>query len=75
MKPAFLCLSICGTLFAAAGLRPEQLRCEYRNNPQGIDVAEPQLQFLAQAQEHRRYRAATVRERFLPRVAACAARV
>ncbi|HLK66226.1 MAG TPA: family 78 glycoside hydrolase catalytic domain [Bryobacteraceae bacterium] len=30
-------------LYAAAGLQPQQLRCEYRSNPMGIDVVEPRL--------------------------------
>ncbi len=31
------------TLYAAASVQPQQLRCEYRANPQGIDVVEPRL--------------------------------
>jgi alpha-L-rhamnosidase len=34
------------TLHAASPVRPAQLRCEYRVNPQGIDVAEPRLSWV-----------------------------
>ena len=30
-------------MYAAAGLQPTGLRCEYRENPEGIDVAAPRL--------------------------------
>lgn len=31
---------------AAVAVRPQQLRCEYRANPQGIDAAEPRLSWV-----------------------------
>ena len=37
------------TLFAAASVRPQQLRCEYRVNPQGVDVIEPRLSWILSA--------------------------
>ncbi len=41
-------LAPCGTALAAgtASLRPEQLRCEYRTNPPGIDVEQPRLSWV-----------------------------
>src|SRR6185369_15794592 len=46
-----LCLfSLTATmLYAAAGVRPQQLRSEYRANPQGIDVVEPRLSWVLTA--------------------------
>jgi alpha-L-rhamnosidase len=35
-----------GSLFGAASVRPQQLRCEYRVNPQGIDVIDPRLSWV-----------------------------
>jgi alpha-L-rhamnosidase len=35
--------SICVTESKAGSLRPDQLRCEYLVNPQGIDIAKPRL--------------------------------
>ena len=34
------------TLYAAASVHPQQLRCEYRANPQGIDVLDPRLSWI-----------------------------
>src|ERR1022692_4612248 len=34
------------TMFGAAAVRPQQLRCEYRVNPQGIDATEPRLSWM-----------------------------
>ncbi len=33
-------------LYGAAGVRPQQLRVEYRVNPQGIDVTDPRLSWV-----------------------------
>ncbi len=33
-------------LFGSASVRPERLRCEYRVNPEGIDVPEPSLSWV-----------------------------
>jgi alpha-L-rhamnosidase len=38
-----------GSLFGAASVRPQQLRCEYRVNPQGIDVTDPRLSWVLTA--------------------------
>src|SRR6476620_11803679 len=46
MKRAILLLLLAGTLFGAASIRPQQLRCEYRVNPQGIDVTDPRLSWV-----------------------------
>ena len=35
----------------AAGIHPQQLRTEYRSDPQGIDVAEPRLSWLLAADQ------------------------
>ena len=35
-----------GSLFGASSVRPQQLRCEYRVNPQGIDVIDPRLSWV-----------------------------
>jgi len=43
-----LCCLIATTMYAA-GVHPQQLRCEYRANPQGIDVAEPRLSWILTA--------------------------
>lgn len=42
--PAALLLAALAPLFGEA--RPENLRCEYRNNPLGIDVAQPRLSWI-----------------------------
>src|SRR5690242_16500682 len=34
---------------AAAALRPVNLRCEYRKDPLGIDVAQPRLSWMLEA--------------------------
>jgi alpha-L-rhamnosidase len=46
MKAALLSLVLACTLFGAAAVRPQQLRTEYRVNPQGIDVTEPRLSWV-----------------------------
>src|SRR5664279_3735031 len=46
MKRLALFLILVGTMFGAAAVRPQQLRCEYRVNPQGIDVTEPRLSWV-----------------------------
>jgi len=46
MKRAALLFLLAGTLFGAASVRPQQLRCEYRVNPQGIDVTDPRLSWI-----------------------------
>ena len=33
----------------SAGMTPAQLRCEYRENPLGIDVAAPRLSWILQS--------------------------
>ncbi len=40
-------VAICAA--ATAGLRPVRLRCEYRENPLGIDVARPRLSWVPEA--------------------------
>lgn len=42
----FLLLSAGSVLAAAPSLRPQELRCEYRVNPAGIDTPEPRLSWL-----------------------------
>ena len=49
MRHAFLYLSLTGLAYAAAGIQPQQLRCEYRVNPMGIDVTEPRLSWVLTA--------------------------
>src|ERR1039457_7125816 len=46
MKRLALCLILAGTTFGAASVRPQQLRCEYRVNPLGIDATEPRLSWV-----------------------------
>src|SRR4051794_5072623 len=46
MKRVWLGCLITTTLYAAASVHPQQLRCEYRVNPQGIDVTEPRLSWI-----------------------------
>ncbi|HTS28941.1 MAG TPA: family 78 glycoside hydrolase catalytic domain [Bryobacteraceae bacterium] len=43
MRRSWLLCLMSATLYAASGVQPQQLRCEYRTNPQGIDVVEPRL--------------------------------
>ena len=45
----FLCAAV--PAFAAASIQAVQLRCEYRNNPQGIDVPEPRLSWQLAASD------------------------
>ena len=40
-------LSAAVTLLGASSERPERLRCEYRVNPEGIDVTEPRLSWVS----------------------------
>src|SRR5450756_2425442 len=49
MKRLVLFLILAGTMFGAAAVRPRQLRCEYRVNPQGIDATEPRLSWVLTA--------------------------
>ncbi len=46
MKRFLLFLVLACTAFGAASVRPQQLRCEYRVNPQGIDATEPRLSWV-----------------------------
>src|ERR1039457_7228888 len=46
MKRLAVFLVLACTMFGAAAVRPQQLRCEYRLNPQGIDAAEPRLSWV-----------------------------
>ncbi|MEO8372729.1 MAG: alpha-rhamnosidase, partial [Candidatus Solibacter sp.] len=46
MKRLVLFLAFAGTIFGANTVRPQQLRCEYRVNPQGIDATEPRLSWV-----------------------------
>jgi len=46
MKRLAFTLILAGTMFGAASVRPQQLRCEYRVNPRGIDVTEPRLSWV-----------------------------
>src|SRR6185436_1807425 len=46
MKRLMLLLSIAGPIFGGSAVRPQQLRCEYRINPLGIDAPEPRLSWL-----------------------------
>ncbi len=45
MKYFALLFVLAGTLFGAA-FRPQQLRCEYRVDPQGIDATQPRLSWV-----------------------------
>jgi len=36
---------------ALAGLSPEQLRCEYLDNPLGIDTPQPRLSWVLESKE------------------------
>jgi alpha-L-rhamnosidase len=40
---------LAAALHAAPSVRPEQLRCEYRANPQGVDTTEPRLSWALAA--------------------------
>jgi alpha-L-rhamnosidase len=46
MKRLALFFLLAGTVFGAASVRPQQLRCEYRVNPLGIDATEPRLSWV-----------------------------
>src|SRR5215472_8222485 len=46
MRTALLCLFAAAAAHAAASLQPRQLRCEYRTDPQGVDVADPRLSWI-----------------------------
>src|ERR1039457_6435456 len=46
MKCLALFLILAGTMSGATSVRPQQLRCEYRVNPQGIDATEPRLSWV-----------------------------
>ncbi len=46
MTRAALLFLMTGSLFGASSVRPQQLRCEYRVNPQGIDVIDPRLSWV-----------------------------
>ena len=49
MKRLLSFLVLACTMFGAASVRPQQLRCEYRVNPQGIDATEPRLSWVLAA--------------------------
>jgi alpha-L-rhamnosidase len=49
MKQAFIYFWLTGALYAAAGILPRGLRCEYRVNPMGIDVTDPRLSWILAA--------------------------
>src|ERR1035437_262131 len=49
MKHLVLFLILACTMFGAAAVRPQRLRCEYRVNPQGIDATEPRLSWVLTA--------------------------
>src|SRR5450759_211941 len=49
MKRLVLLPILACTMFGAAAVRPRQLRCEYRVNPQGIDATEPRLSWVLTA--------------------------
>jgi alpha-L-rhamnosidase len=46
MKRLAVFLVLASTVFGAAAVRPQQLRTEYRANPQGIDATEPRLSWV-----------------------------
>ena len=46
MKRLALLLMLACTMFGAASVRLQRLRCEYRVNPRGIDAAEPRLSWV-----------------------------
>ena len=46
MKRLVFFLALACAAFGAASVRPQQLRCEYRVNPQGIDATEPRLSWV-----------------------------
>ena len=46
MKQVFLILSVVTLLPGASSIRPERLRCEYRVNPEGIDISKPRFSWV-----------------------------
>src|SRR4051812_26729215 len=46
MKSAAILIFLASALYGALSVRPEQLRCEYRVNPQGVDVTDPRLSWI-----------------------------
>jgi alpha-L-rhamnosidase len=49
MRAGPILLFLAAGLHGAGSLRPDQLRCEYRANPQGIDITEPRLSWTLAA--------------------------
>ena len=49
MKSTLLLLAFSAAAWASGTIQPRNLRCEYRVNPQGIDVAEPRLSWILAA--------------------------
>jgi alpha-L-rhamnosidase len=49
MKYVLVLMLLAPALFGAAAIRPQNLRCEYRANPQGIDVTDPRLSWVLAA--------------------------
>ncbi len=49
MRTGLLILLGAASLYGAASVEPQQLRCEYRVNPQGVDVAAPRLSWVLTA--------------------------
>ena len=46
-----LCLVLAVSFSALAGLSPEQLRCEYLDNPLGIDTLQPRLSWVLESKQ------------------------
>ncbi|HWC96134.1 MAG TPA: family 78 glycoside hydrolase catalytic domain [Candidatus Sulfopaludibacter sp.] len=46
MKTVLIVLTFAAAALAASAIQPGNLRCEYRTNPQGIDVTEPRLSWI-----------------------------
>jgi len=46
MKRLAVFFALACTMFGAAAICPQQLRCEYRVNPQGIDAIQPRLSWV-----------------------------
>jgi len=46
MKSVLILLTLAAGSFAAVAVQPGNLRCEYRANPQGIDVTAPRLSWM-----------------------------
>jgi alpha-L-rhamnosidase len=49
MRNVVLCFFVAAALYAGSGIQPRQLRCEYRTDPQGIDVRDPRLSWILAA--------------------------